>query len=199
MPERTYTTYDIARFCDVYPSSVMHWINGGKLRAHQTAGGHHRVTREDLIDLLVRLNMRLPAELVTRKRILVVDDEKETAELIARAFSQHPDFDVETCADGINALIRIGSRPPDLVILDIVIPKMDGIQVCRVLKEKPETRGIKIIAVSGQKLPFSGKKLVDLKIDGFFRKPLDLVELTGRAVELLRGPSAPSRSARAER
>ncbi|MDD5304225.1 MAG: response regulator [Elusimicrobia bacterium] len=199
MPERTYTTHDIAKFCDVHPSSVMHWINGGKLRAHQTAGGHHRVTREDLIDFLGRLNMRLPAELVSRKRVLVVDDEEETANLIARAFSRLPDFEVETCGDGINALIRIGRQPPDLVILDIVIPKMDGIQVCRVLKEKPETSGIKIIAVSGQKLPFSEKKLVDLKIDGFFRKPLDLKELTGRAAELLRDSSAPRKSARAER
>jgi CheY-like chemotaxis protein len=199
MPQKTFTTHDIARFCDVYPSSVTHWINDGKLRAQQTAGGHHRVTREDLIDFLVGLNIRLPAELVARQRVLVVDDEKETSDLIARALSRNPDLEVETCGDGINALIRIGSHPPDLVILDIVMPKMDGIQVCRVLKEKEETRGIKIIAVSGQKLPFSEKKLVDLKIDGFFRKPLDLDELTERAAELLRNESLPPRSVRAER
>lgn len=199
MPGRTYTTHDIARFCDVYPSTVVHWIDDGKLRAQRTAGGHCRVTREDLIDFLRGLNVRLPAELVSRRRVLVVDDEEETAKLIARAFARLPEFEVETCGDGINALIRIGRRPPDLVILDIVIPKMDGIQVCRVLKEKPETSGIKIIAVSGQKLPFSEKKLVDLDIDGFFRKPLDLKELTGRAVELLRDAGGPRKTVRAER
>lgn len=199
MTERTYTTHDIAKFCDVYPSSVMHWINDGKLTAQQTVGGHHRVTRENLIDLLQRLNIRLPDELVARKRVFIVDDDAEMAKVLSRVFSRHPEYEVETCGDGINALIRIGQAPPDLVILDIVIPKMDGIQVCRVLKEKPETRGIKIIAVSGQKLPFSEKKLVDLKVDGFFRKPLDLKELTQRASELLKDAPAPRGSSRAGR
>lgn len=199
MPERTYTTHDIAKFCDVYPSSVLHWINGGKLRTYQTDGGHHRVTREDLIDFLQRLNMRLPDELVARKRVLIVDDDVELAKIVARAFSRLPEYEVETCGDGINALIRIGQQPPDLVILDIVIPKLDGIQVCRVLKSQPQTRGIKIIAVSGKKLPFSEKKLVDIKLDAFFRKPLDLRELVARAAELLRSAPAPRKADRAAR
>ena len=114
MPERTYTTHDIAKFCDVYPSSVALWIKDGKLRAYQTAGGHHRVTREDLIDFLRRLNMRLPAELVARKRVLIVDDDAELAKVVVRAFSSLAEYEVETCGDGINALIRIGQQPPDL-------------------------------------------------------------------------------------
>ena len=199
MPERTYTTHDIAKFCDVYPSSVMHWINDGKLRSQRTAGGHHRVTREDLIAFLHGLNIRIPDELVARRRILVVDDDAELARVVARAFSRRAEYEVETCGDGINALIRIGQQPPNLVILDIVIPKMDGIQVCRVLKSQPKTRDIKIIAISGQKLPFSEKKLLDIKVDGFFRKPLDLKELTALAAELLRVETSPRKSVRAER
>jgi CheY-like chemotaxis protein len=199
MPERTYTTHDIAKFCDVYPSSVVHWINGGKLRTYKTAGGHHRVTREDLIDFLQRLNMRLPAELVARKRVLVVDDDAELSKVISRAFSRLPEYEVETCGDGINALIRIGQEPPDLVVLDVVIPKMDGIQVCRVLKSQPQTQGIKIIAVSGKKLPFSEKKLIDIKVDAFFRKPLDLNELVERAAELLRAEPSSRKADRAPR
>lgn len=199
MPERTYTTYDIAKFCDVYPSSVVHWINDGKLRTHQTAGGHHRVTREDLLDFLRRLNMRLPDELVARRRVLIVDDDAELAKVVARAFARLSEYEVETCGDGINALIRIGQQPPDLVILDIVIPKMDGIQVCRVLKSQPQTSNIKIIAISGQKLPFSEKKLLDLKVDGFFRKPLDLKELVDHAARLLSREPAPGRSGGAAR
>lgn len=198
MPERTFTTHDIAKFCDVYPSSVMHWINDGKLRTQRTAGGHHRVTREDLVVFLRGLNVRLPDELTARKRVLVVDDDLELAKVIARAFSRRTEYEVETCGDGINALIRIGQRPPDLVILDIVIPKMDGIQVCRVLKSQPKTKGIKIIAISGQKLPFGEKKLLSVKIDGFFRKPLNLKEVTGLAGELLRVEASPRGSARAE-
>jgi CheY-like chemotaxis protein len=199
MPEKTYTTHDIAKFCDVYPSSVLYWINGGKLRTQQTAGGHHRVTREDLVDFLQSLNMPLPAELVARKRVLIVDDDPELSRVVSRAFSRHAEYDVETCGDGINALIRIGQNPPDLIILDIVIPKMDGIQVCRVLKSQPQTSAIKIIAVSGKNVSAGDRKFVEMKIDGFFRKPLDLLMLLERAAELLGLKPAPRKSERAMR
>lgn len=196
MTERTFTTHDIAKFCDVYPSTVVNWIEAGKLPAQKTGGGHHRVTRGDLVAFLGGLNITLPDELVARKRILIVDDEEESAQLIARAFQRRPEFDVETCGDGLNALIRIGGEhKPDLVILDVVMPKMDGLAVCRVLKGNPETSALKIIAVSGQKLPFSEKKLLDLKIDGYLRKPLDFKELTALAGQLLKIPAAPRKRA----
>ncbi|MCR4294576.1 MAG: response regulator [Elusimicrobia bacterium] len=199
MSEKTYTTHDIAEFCDVYPSSVLHWIKAGKLVTQRTEGGHHRVTRENVIDFLQRLSIRLPDELVARKRVLIVEDDAEQAKLFSRAFSRKGAYEVETCGDGITALIRIGQAPPDLVILDIVIPKLDGLQVCRVLKGQPQTKGIKIIAVSGQKLPFSAKKLAELKVDGFFRKPLVYKDLMARASQLLLGEPAPGEAERAGR
>ncbi len=186
MSERTYTTHDIAEFCDVYPSSVLDWIKAGKLITQRTQGGHHRVTREEVIALLERLHVPLPAELVARPRVFIVEDDAEQAKLLARAFSRRGAYEVETCGDGLTALLRIGEAPPALVILDIVIPKFDGLQVCRVLKGQPTTKGVKIIAVSGQKLPFSVKKLAELKIDGFFRKPLVYKDLLARAAQLLR-------------
>ncbi|MBI4061630.1 MAG: response regulator [Elusimicrobia bacterium] len=187
MPERTFTTHDIARFCDVYPSSVSNWINSGRIKSYQTPGGHHRVSRADLLDFLTRQNMPIPAELKTLARVLVVDDDEEMARVIEKAFARHGGvFEAEVCGDGIEALIRIGQEPPALVILDIVLPKMDGIQVCRVLKAKPETRGIKIVAVTGKKPPFSERKLEEAGIDAFFRKPLDLAELVSKSAELLR-------------
>lgn len=199
MSDKTYTTHDIAKFCDVYPSSVLHWIKAGKLITQRTDGGHHRVTRENVIDLLSRLSIRIPDELVARKRILIVEDDAEQALLLARAFSRRGAYEVETCGDGLTALIRIGKAPPDLVILDIVIPKLDGLQVCRVLKSQPHTKGLKIIAVSGQKLPFPAKKLAELKVDGFSRKPLVYKELLARAARLLDGAPAPGEAERAER
>lgn len=187
MPEKTYTTHDIARFCDVYPSSVAKWINDGELRSYQTVGGHHRVTREDLAAFLRRLRIPPPPELSSIIRVLIVDDDAEVARVLERAFSRRPElFQTEVCHDGIEALIRIGQKPPDLVILDVVLPKMDGVQVCRVLKTKPETRGIKVIAISGRSTPSTEKKLAAVKVDAFFRKPLDQDELLAKAAGLLR-------------
>ena len=186
MTEKTYTTHDIAKFCDVYPSSVVHWINDGKLKSYQTVGGHHRVSKDNLLSFLRLLNIPIPAELISLGRVLIVDDDEEVARVIERAFARFSDeLETEVCHDGIEALIRIGQSPPVLVILDIVMPKMDGIQVCRVLKSSPETRGIKIIAITGKKTPCSEKKLAEMKCDALFRKPLDLVELIAKAGQLL--------------
>lgn len=187
MPEKTFTTHDIAKICDVYPSSVVHWINDGKLKSYQTVGGHHRVSKDNLLAFLRQLNIPIPAELIARGRVLIVDDDAEIARVIERAFSRFCDeLETEVCHDGIEALIRIGQAPPDLVILDVVMPKMDGVQVCRVLKSSAKTREIKIIAITGKKPPFSEKKLAEMKIDALFRKPLDLVELVTKSGELLK-------------
>jgi excisionase family DNA binding protein len=188
MPERTYTTHDIARYCDVYPSSVVRWINDGKLKSYETPGGHQRVGREDLIAFMKEFRIPIPPEVQsTQKRILIVDDDVEMAKVLARVFNRRPDeFHVDVCHSGVEALIRIGQELPDLVILDIVMPKMDGLQVCRVLKSQPKTRGLKIVVISGHKLPFSEKKLNEAKIDAFYRKPLDLAEIMTRCSELLR-------------
>ena len=187
MPERTYTTHDIAKFCDVYPSSVIHWINSGKLQSYSTPGGHHRVTKEDLIAFLREFRIPLPEELSALTRVMVVDDDVELARIIERAFLRHKSvFKTQVCHNGIDALIQIGQQPPDLVVLDIVLPKMDGMQVCRALKSKAETRNIKIIAVTGKKLHFDEKTLAEAKIDAFFRKPLDMLQLVEKSAELLR-------------
>ena len=187
MPERTFTTHDIAEICDVYPSSVINWINSGKLKSYCTPGGHHRMIREDVIRFLQSMGMPLPKKLAVRPMsVMIVDDDVEVTRVVARAFARHADsFTTEVCHSGVEALIRIGQAPPDLVILDLILPKMDGLQVCRVLKAKTETRDIRIIAISGKKPPFNEKKPSEAKIDVFFRKPLDLAELLGKTAELL--------------
>jgi two-component system OmpR family response regulator len=188
MNEPTFTTHDIARFCGVYPSSVVNWINNGKLKSFQTVGGHHRVTKDVLLDFMRQLGVPIPPEVVGRASVLVVDDDEEFLRVITRAFSRYADrYDVECCADGVDALIRIGQSPPVLVILDMVMPKMDGLQVCKVLKAKEETRGIRIIAVSGKKLAVGEKRLEEMGVDAFFRKPVEIGELLAKAAELMAG------------
>ncbi|MBI5881776.1 MAG: response regulator [Elusimicrobia bacterium] len=186
MPPKTYTTYEIAKFCDVYPSSVIHWIDAGKLKSYSTPGGHHRVLREDLAAFLAEFRIPVPEELRPGpKRVLVVDDDVEVTRMIEKAFARHPElFQTEVCHNGVSALIRIGQSPPDLVVLDIVLPKMDGLEVCSILRSKPETRGVKVIAITGKRLSLTEAKLRERGIDAFFAKPLDLSALLAKASEL---------------
>jgi two-component system, OmpR family, response regulator VicR len=181
MPDKTYTTSEIAKICDVYPSSVIHWINAGKLKAYSTPGRHHRVTREDLLVFLKSLNVPIPPDLQDgrAKTALIVEDDPELAPILIKACAERG-FVVEACDNGVEALIRLGQTPaPDVVILDIVLPKMDGEQICRILKAKPETRGIKIVAISGHGAP------AGLAADGFFAKPLDVLDVAQFAAGLV--------------
>lgn len=190
MIEPTYTTHEIARYCGVYPSSVVRWIHEGHLKAHHTPGGHQRVGRAELIRFLKAHGTPVPDEVSTpQSRVLVVDDDRDTARLIERAFSRHPErFLVETCRDGVEALVRIGQNPPDLLVLDLVLPKLDGFQVCRVLKAMPQTKKTRIVLISGTSARVNEKKLEEAKIDAFYRKPLDLPAMVKRCASLLNVP-----------
>lgn len=188
MPSKTYTTSDIAQICDVYPSTINDWINGGKLKAYSTPGGHHRITREDLVDFLSALKIPIPQDVRDVKtNVLIVEDDASLAKMIERAFLRDGrGFNASACGSGIEALIRIGRTPPDLVILDLVLPKMDGAQVCKILKSAPETRDIKIIVVTGKASSDPAVAALKKKVDGFFSKPLDVFELVEHAAAVLK-------------
>ena len=190
MIERTYTSHDIAEFCDVAPSTVVKWMNEGRIKCHQTPGGHNRATRMAVVRFLKQFGFPVPSVLTQRLRILIVDDDEEVAGAIQKGFSLRGDvFQAETCQDGVEALIRIGKSAPALIVLDLVMPKLDGLQVCKVLRDKEETKGIKIIAISGKKAP---PKPQEAGIDLFLRKPIDVFELVAEASRLLKVPVVPA-------
>ncbi|MEK6543633.1 MAG: response regulator [Elusimicrobiota bacterium] len=184
---KTYTTTEISRMCDVYPTTVINWINAGSLSAFVTPGGHRRVRREDLVQFLKKFNMPVPEDLMTgQKRVVIIDDDKEMLRLLERSFTKYPDsFSVDCFSDGVEALVHMGQQTPDLVILDIVMPKMDGLQVCERLKGIDDVSGVKIIAITGKR----GIDEADLKkhgIDAICYKPFLFPEILQKATHLLR-------------
>lgn len=194
MPERTFTTYQIAKICDVYPSSVNGWINAGKLKAYETPGGHHRVTRPNLLSFLKQFEIPLPDELrdaeaedAAPKRVLIADDDEAFAGLLVRACEPYAKaFKLEVCRNGVEAVLRIGDWKPHLVILDLVMPHMSGYEVCYVVKKTQSAHegGVKIVVVSGKLTP-TPRQLEEHGIDAFFAKPADVDSLLAKVAELL--------------
>ena len=187
MPTKTYTPSEIAKFCDVYPSSVNNWIKEGTLKAFSTPGGHNRIIKEDLVTFLREHKVPMPQELREGGRhVLIVDDEPSMVGMLEHALSIHPGiFTWESAANGYAALMRIGERKPDLVIIDILMPEMDGWGVIDHLKASPNTRDIKFIVISGQKPMPSAGKLSAHKVDAFFEKPFDTDAFLETAARLL--------------
>lgn len=188
MAKKVYTTFEVGEICGVYPTTVINWVNQRKLPAFVTPGGHRRVRREDLVDFLRKYKFPTPTELLgSRRRVLIVDDDAPFAKMLGRAFERHKEqFDVEVLNNGIEALVSIGRRPPDVAVVDVVMPMVDGQAVCSTLRACHDTRNVRIVAITGKKLPDHVAKFIRSKSDGLYRKPFEPYSLVRRVADILR-------------
>jgi putative two-component system response regulator len=118
-------------------------------------------------------------------RILVVDDNPSVAHLLQELLASEGHA-VETANDGIDALDCVARRPPDLILLDLDMPRLDGFEVCRQVKNSPTTRLVPIIIITAQAAFQSKLRAWDLGADDFLSKPFERVEVLARCRCLLR-------------
>lgn len=110
-------------------------------------------------------------EKLSVRKILIVDDEKKFSNLLKKYFEKN-DFVVEMAFDGWDAGLKAAQFMPSIIILDIALPGINGMEVCKNLKENPKTNNIKVIAISGD-LRHSEKVILDSGADIYFTKPVD--------------------------
>jgi len=155
-PEHLFTSTEVGDLLQVNPSSVKKWVNAGFLSAFRTPGGHRRIRAADLVTFLDQHHMPVPTALrgVARRRIVVVDDDRTQLRAISRRLRRFADqVEVSVVDDALDALVRIGASRPHLVVLDVFLPGIDGLELCRHLRRSPETRDATVIAVSGRMTP----------------------------------------------
>lgn len=183
---RVFSTFEVAKACGVFHTTVINWVNKGKLKAHHTPGGHRRIALPDLLDFMRRFEMPIPPDLESRKaRVLLVEDDASVSRMLARALEDFEAIEIETCEGGLEALIAIGKNAPDVLVLDIRIPQVNGLEVCRVLRSNEQTKPIKIIAVTGEALSAEEEAFLQANADHFFRKPVAILEFRRRVRQLL--------------
>jgi excisionase family DNA binding protein len=179
-----YTTHEVSRLLHVNPRSVINWIEQSLLPSYRTPGGHRRIRRDDLLAFLRKHQIPTPESLVEGKfSVLIVDDEQEIVDIMKTFLQRQGGYELSSASDGISALIEVGRVKPDLLILDIMIPGVDGIEVCRRIKADANNRTV-IIAVSGS--AEHEKRILQAGADAFMTKPIDLEKLHAEAKRLLR-------------
>jgi PleD family two-component response regulator len=121
---------------------------------------------------------------ITKPKILIVDDEPFNVELLEGYLSK--DFDILKAYNGTEALLIVGTNPPDLIILDIMMPGMNGYEVCGRIKGDEKTTSLPIIIVTALNEREARIKAIEAGADDFLNKPIDIIELTARVKSLLK-------------
>ena len=112
-------------------------------------------------------------------RILVVDDEPLNVDYLQQELEVHG-FVIETAANGVEALAHVSAAPPDLVLLDVMMPDFDGIAALRILKGDPETRLIPVVLMTALNAVEDRVRGIEAGADDFLSKPVDDRELLAR-------------------
>lgn len=118
-------------------------------------------------------------------RILIADDNEQNCELL-EAYLSDSDYEIAMAFDGQETLDRVKEFAPDLILLDIMMPRMSGYEVCKQVKESDATRGILILMVTALNEMGDIEKAVNAGCDDFLTKPVNRLELTTRVKSLLR-------------
>ena len=122
----------------------------------------------------------------TRKnRILIADDEPVNQELL-EAFLADEDYELEFANDGLETIVKTRSFQPDLILLDVMLPKMSGFEVCQQLKNDPETSGIIILMVTALSELGDVERAVNVGCDDYLSKPIHKLELLKRVENMLK-------------
>jgi len=187
MPKNFYTTHEISKFCNVYPTTVINWVKEGKLPAYTTPGGHRRIKKDDLLALMKKNNMPIPENLSKGEKhiALVIDDDPKILRMIKTILSQEEELQVITAENGFEAGLIIYKTMPDIILLDFLMPDIDGFEVCRRLKSDEKTKDITIIAVTVLKEPKEIQKMISAGATDYISKPFKSEELVKKIKEHL--------------
>jgi excisionase family DNA binding protein len=175
--DRLLTSHEVGALLQVNPSSINKWVNEGRLAAFRTPGGHRRIRAADLVVFLDTHKMPIPQLLTgaSRRRLLLVDDDKSQLSALARVLKPlHDRLQVQLADNGVDALVQVGSFKPHLIVLDIFMPEIDGLEVCRRLKANPDTSAIDVIVTSGQLSADLEEKAVSAGARRCVAKPFDI-------------------------
>ncbi len=173
-----YTTYQVARFLGVSLPTVVNWVNNGLLSAHRTPGGHRRIAHNDIIAFARKNDYPISRELLDRgdnkPRVLIVDDETDFSDMVGEYLSVKGDIEVEVAGSGFQAGFTVARFKPDLILMDIMMPGMDGFEAHKMLRDDPDTRHIPVVACTAYRDAEIERRITADSFDGFIEKPLKL-------------------------
>ena len=190
--KKVFTTGEAAAICKVSQQTIIRCFDSGRLVGFRVPGSKfRRIPRDELIRFMRSNNIpthSLDGAGAGRKRVLVVDDDPNIVELFVDILSKHPQYEVKTAGTGYDAGMLTESFRPHLILLDFMLPDINGNVVCSRIRGNPDIRDTKIVFISGAVDADEIKSLSDAGADAFIKKPFKIEDLLTRIADLLGSP-----------
>lgn len=187
MSQKTvYTTGEAAKICKVSQQTIIRCFDNGTLKGFRVPGSRfRRIPREHLYAFMKDNGIPTDALETGKRKILLVDDDVELVELMQDVFQRDGRFDIKTANNGFDAGMFVRDFRPNLVVLDVMLPDINGKEVCQRVRSDSNLSGVKIICISGM---IEQDKIADLRTagaDDFMNKPFAVDDLLARCCQML--------------
>jgi excisionase family DNA binding protein len=181
-----FTTGEAAKICKVSQQTIIRCFDNGSLKGFRVPGSKFRRIPRDQLFAFMRDN-GIPTDALEsgKRKVLIVDDDEELVELLTDVFEKDARFDIRTANNGFDAGMLVREFRPDLVVLDVMLPDINGKEVCQRIRSDDTLEAVKIICISGM---VEQDKVAELKLAGandFMHKPFNVDRLLDRACDLL--------------
>jgi len=184
--KEVFTTGEVAEICQISQQTVIRCFDSGRLKGFRVPGSRfRRIPRDALIQFMRENGIPLERLQAGKKRVLVVDDDPDIVEMLVDLLEADGRFEVKTARTGYDAGVMTQQFRPDVIILDYMLPDINGNVVLETIKKNPELSHIKVLLVSGVVNPEEVQALLAAGADGFIKKPFDIDHLINRVAELV--------------
>src|SRR5437016_3000091 len=176
-----FTTGEAAKICKVSQQTIIRCFDNGQLKGFRVPGSRfRRIPREALYKFMKDNGIPTDALESGKRKVLLVDDEPEIVEIINKALDEDGRFETRIAGNGFDAGMMVKEYRPDLIILDVMLPDINGKEVCHRVRADPSLEDVRILCISGM---IEDDKIQEHKLSGaddFLHKPFDIEELIDR-------------------
>jgi excisionase family DNA binding protein len=191
-----FTTGEAAKICKVSQQTIIRCFDNGQLKGFRVPGSRfRRIPREMLYKFMKDNGIPTDALESGKRKVLLVDDDTELVELMTKVLEEDGRFEVRVATTGFDAGMMVKEYRPDLIVLDVMLPDINGKEVCQRVRADNTLEEVRILCISGM---IEEDKIADLKLSGaddFLHKPFEIEALIDRMCGLLEIESMDATSA----
>ena len=188
-----FTTGEAAKICKVSQQTIIRCFDNGQLKGFRVPGSRfRRIPREMLYKFMKDNGIPTDALESGKRKVLLVDDDTELVELMTKVLEEDGRFEVRVAQTGFDAGMMVKEYRPDLIVLDVMLPDINGKEVCHRVRSDPSLEDVRILCISGM---IEEDKIQELRLagaDDFLHKPFDIEELIDRMCGQLEIESMPT-------